>query len=71
MSKEKEDFITWLYRGFIGFMLSVTFLFVKSNYEDFNEMKKDSIKDKTEHIAFEQTLQNHTGRITFLEQKIK
>lgn len=71
MSKPQEDFFTWFYRGFIGLLLSVTFLFVKSNYEDFNDMKKDAIKDKTEHAYMQQSITNINARLSSVEKIVK
>lgn len=64
MSREdKSEFATWVYRGLIGALLSFTFIIVKSNYDEFQDMKKDVQQDKVNHIVID-------SRLLYLENKV-
>jgi hypothetical protein len=64
MSREdKSEFATWVYRGLIGVLLSFTFIIVKSNYDEFQDMKKDVQQDKVNHIVID-------SRLTRIESKV-
>lgn len=64
MSREdKNEFATWVYRGLIGILLSFTFIIVKSNYDEFQDMKQDVQRDKVNHVVID-------SRLTRLETKL-
>ena len=66
-----NDFATWFYRGTIGVALSVIFFFVKSNYEDFREMKMDIVNIKQSYAEHKETDKGFEKRLTKLESVIK
>lgn len=71
MSKANEEALTWLYRSVIGLLVSVTFFFVKSNYDDFQTMKAEVATQKGKHAVIELREQDFDRRLTKLENSAK
>lgn len=67
MSKQQEEFATWLYRTVIGALSSITVFFVYSNYTDFKEMKRDVGADKQAHAVQQEINNSINARIVKLE----
>lgn len=66
--EEKNEFATWFYRGIIGILLSLTFIVVKSNYDEFQEMKFDVQRNKIEHVNINQRFERVESRLLVVEK---
>lgn len=69
MSDKQSEFATWLYRGIISILLFATSIMVKSNYDDFKQMKTDIEMDKREHAALNEWRSGITATIEELKKR--
>lgn len=68
MSKETfSDFATWFYRSVIGMALTVIFFFVKSNYEDFRDMKRDIVNVRQDYNEYKEEKKRLEARVVAVE----
>lgn len=71
MSQQDKDFATWIYRSVIMGLVTLTFFFVKSNYDEFQVMKKDIQSDKVNHVVIDNRLTTLDNKVSLIEARIK
>lgn len=71
MSHQDKDFATWIYRSVIMGFVTLTFFFVKSNYDEFQVMKKDIQSDKVNHVVIDNRITTIDNRLNIIEARIK
>ncbi len=71
MSQQDKDFATWIYRSVIMGLVTLTFFFVKSNYDEFQVMKKDIQSDKVNHVVIDNRLTTLDNKVILIEARIK
>jgi len=71
MSQQDKDFATWIYRSVIMGFVTLTFFFVKSNYDEFQVMKKDIQSDKVSHVVIDNRITTIDNRLNIIEARIK
>ncbi len=71
MSQQDKDFATWIYRSVIMGFVTLTFFFVKSNYDEFQVMKKDIQSDKVNHVVIDNRLTTLDNKVSLIEARIK
>lgn len=71
MSQQDKDFATWIYRSVIMGFVTLTFFFVKSNYDEFQVMKKDIQSDKVNHVVIDNRLTTLDNKVILIEARIK
>jgi len=71
MSQQDKDFATWIYRSVIMGFVTLTFFFVKSNYDEFQVMKKDIQSDKVNHVVIDNRITTIDNRLNIIEARIK
>jgi len=54
----------------MGFV-TLTFFFVKSNYDEFQVMKKDIQSDKVNHVVIDNRITTIDNRLNIIEARIK
>ena len=52
-------------------LVTLTFFFVKSNYDEFQVMKKDIQSDKVNHVVIDNRLTTLDNKVSLIEARIK
>lgn len=68
-SESVQSFTTWLYRGVIAILVSITLFFAQHTYSDFQALRADRNADAVELAGLKIELNYHNERLVKLEQK--